>query len=198
MRHFPVGGPDPRVPDPGDKLDVAKDPRRAWDFPETKLKSYSVNGHVFRASSASAAEKLSVLRDCVDTLCTNVVSDYESWIHDDFLVKRVAMFLDIHAYGNYTLNEIPTGTRFDGINKPRGRYITSHGPGIGADSRIRASRRDIFLNLKKTRRDLDLLLVHELAHTLANHVTFREDDHHRDFVKCEKFIKKHWPRRARH
>lgn len=34
------------------------------------------------------------------------------------------------------------------------------------------------------------LLVHELAHTAANHVMYRPSDHHQDFVEAEKLLKK--------
>ena len=195
---FPLGGPDPRRPDPGDALDVAADPRRAWDFPETGLTRYLVNGHAHLARSRSAAKTLSRLRARVVTLCENIATNHAAWNQCSFFTRRVPIFLDIHAFGNFGIHEIPPGTGFDGMNKPRGRYVTSDGPAVGADAKIRASRREIFLNLDKSPRSLDALLVHELAHTLANHVTFREDDHHADFRACEKFIKMHWPKPASH
>lgn len=191
---FPVGGPDPRFPDPGDKLDVAADPRRAWDFPEDDLTRYLVNGRAHLAYSRRGAEVLGRLQDLVAALCRNIAADHRTWSGSPFFAKRVPVFLDIHAFTrNFSLNEIPQGTGFDGMNKPRDRYVTRDCPGIGADGKIRASRRDIFLNLDKSPRQLQLLLVHELAHTLANHVTFREDDHHADFELCEKFLKMYWP-----
>ena len=36
------------------------------------------------------------------------------------------------------------------------------------------------------------LIIHELAHTLANHVRYRPDDHKHDFKKAEKLFKKLW------
>jgi len=95
-----------------------------------------------------------------------------------------------------TLQEIPHDTVFEGINKPKNIVIFS-GDGLRfkKDNDYRAGRRHIMLSLRtKTGRlrpwtKVKKLFLHELAHTLCNHVTYREEGNHEDdFVKAENFL----------
>lgn len=103
---------------------------------------------------------------------------------------------EIRGKSNYLLSEMKKGTGFEGLNKPR-EIILTNKPIIGPDGRKRAQWRDIFLKLDTrnpnlTKQDITLF-VHELAHTGANHVTFRVDDHHQDFKDFENLIYENLP-----
>lgn len=129
----------------------------------------------------------------------------------EHLKNGIYLFIDIHGeinrnncpkifknrqynYGTsskYLLSEIKKCS-FSGLNKPKCRYICNQQSGsalnsvkIGSDGFIRATYRDIFLDLSGDFKDTYELILHELAHTMANHVTFREDDHNGDFEQCQ-------------
>jgi len=93
----------------------------------------------------------------------------------------------------YLLSEIPKSTAFDGLNKPKLRYKDKRLPPVGKDGNGRALYRDIFLNLNKSDDSLRRLVIHELAHSLANHIMYRPNDHHADFKWAERLIEDHWP-----
>jgi hypothetical protein len=101
----------------------------------------------------------------------------------------------------YLISEIPRSAKsgFIGLNIPRMRYRDPREPFVGPDQNIRACYRDVFLNdiivhnSIRSKEDLDelrSLIIHELAHSLACHVTFRDDDHGPDFKKAEKILSK--------
>lgn len=193
------------IEDPGDYFDDIK-----WDF-EEDLPEYTIDNYTYLASNYKNALILHKLRGDINRLCKNLISDFGSY--DDYS-DNVDLFLEIHDeyYYNpdelphnffariknngktsrYLLSEIPHGTPFDGINKPRLRYNQYDLPKIGKDGTGRALYRHIFLNLNKKYDDLIKLLIHELAHTMANHIRWRRDDHGIDFITCENIIKSHW------
>ena len=102
-------------------------------------------------------------------------------------------FLDIHP-DNYYLSEMQLNTDFDGLNKPRNIHLTSKQV-VGKDGKLRAKYRHIFIILRNNTgkfnnfNDTLHLLIHELAHTMCNHVKWRDDDHGADFKNAEKLIK---------
>ena len=87
------------------------------------------------------------------------------------------------------LQEMQLNTNFEGLNKPKKIYMSDRIE-IGKDGKLRAKYRIIFLNLKnKSIKNLKKLLIHEMAHTAANHVKWRDDDHGKDFKTYENIIK---------
>lgn len=129
------------------------------------------------------ADKLHRMRLIIDRLVGDIK---KSGMRSDC----VDVFLDIHT-DNYLLSEIRKDTGFSGLNKPR-EVIKTNLPPVGPDKNLRASWRDVFLTINTktpniTKEELELL-VHEIAHTMANHVTWRDDDHGRDFQECEETI----------
>ena len=62
----------------------------------------------------------------------------------------------------------------------------------------RALYRDIFLDLSTQGHhfgsNLKNLVIHELAHSMANHIQWRPNDHHADFKFAENLIKNYWPK----
>lgn len=181
--------------DHGDLFDSEK-----WDFPEDNIPKYIINGHLYKANNNKNAEKLASIRDSIDVLCSNLKNNkkeiHKSTKNKEYL-RGLDLFLEIHntehLRSRYLLSEIPAGTKFSGINKPKQRYVDYNSPKIGKDGHRRASYRDIFLDLKLSDKKLRELIIHELAHTMCNHVTFRPDDHHADFKWAESIIDRHWP-----
>ena len=209
------------VDDPGDKFDKPpyKVPGMAWDFSEDSLNDYQIGKYNYKAKSYKNAKFLSQLRKKIDTLCENIIDNIDSWINSTNVqsyIDGVFLFLSIHKehyydpnllplqfaeisikgekVSRYLLSEIPKGTPFDGINKPRMRYIDNMVNPIGKDGCSRPMYRHIFLNLDLSDKKIDKLLIHELSHTMANHNQFRNNDHHADFIWCEKLIIKYWPK----
>jgi hypothetical protein len=192
--------------DPGDKYDKMK-----WDFNERK--GYSViyiDGYPYKVLNKGSkkvqeqvAMKLKSLRDFVNKICYNL--NRYRYNYPDYVQDNIDLFLDIHEesefvnnhrcfkkripYGStsfFLLSQIPPNKGFDGMNKPKERYISNE-PYIGPDQNLRANYRDIFLNLNNV--NIKKLLIHELAHTFCNHVQWRPDDHGQDFITAENILK---------
>ena len=90
----------------------------------------------------------------------------------------------------------PTEYKFIGLNKPRNIIDIKKNP-HNTDKTLRASYKVVLLkfrdpkgNITLNKKKLTQLLVHELAHTLANHVIYRYDDHGEDFKIFEKLLMK--------
>ena len=90
--------------------------------------------------------------------------------------------------------EIAPNTGFLGVNFPLGVQNTNL-ESFGKDGNERAIGRTVFLTIDPkyiSDRELEDLIIHELSHTLANHVKYRPDDHGKDFIAAEKLFKKIW------
>ena len=90
--------------------------------------------------------------------------------------------------------EISPNTGFLGVNYPLGVRETDsiH---FGTDGNERAMGRAVFLTVSPEHilnEDLNKLVIHELSHTLANHVKYRPNDHGEDFINAEKLFKRIW------
>jgi hypothetical protein len=176
--------------DPGDKYDKLK-----WDFDEEEgYDIIEIDDYPYRVLSKNSdriknrvANKLHRLRrlnnriaDKIDNYAKGPGVEIYKYIHKDN-----------DGTTNYLLSEMKENTGFQGLNKPKGR-IRSGQEFVGADEDIRATYRHIFLDLdistdRITDEDLELY-VHELAHTGANHVRWRPDDHKADFKSFEKLL----------
>ncbi len=208
------------IDDPGDKYDKPpyKVPGMAWDFSEDSLNVYKIGKYEYKAMNQKNAKLLSSLRKKIDILCENILDDIDSWVNstnNQSYLDGVFLFIGIHKehyydpdtlplyfaeiavkgtkVSRYLLSEIPKGTPFDGISKPRMRYIDNRSSPVGKDGNMRAMYRHIFLNLDISDKKLTKLIIHELAHTMANHVRYRPSDHFSDFIWAEKLITKYWP-----
>lgn len=201
------------INDVGDTLDSEK-----WDFREDNIPVYWIGKYPYKARNKENAMKLANLRNKIDTLCHNIVMNRSEWEESTSnlsYLNGVGVFLGLHMEtiydpsilphpfydialkglptSRYLLSEIPVGTSFDGLNKPKQRYTDKSAPKVGKDGKGRALYRDIFLNLNKTDSALKKLIIHELAHSMANHIAYRPDDHHADFKFAEELIKDYWP-----
>ena len=99
----------------------------------------------------------------------------------------------------HTLGEMPLNDGFDGLNLPKRivKLNPSDGLKFSKDSNIRAGHRHVLLTLRKKTGDIHplakimKLIIHELAHTMCNHVTFRDKGNHlKDFDDNERYLKK--------
>ena len=163
------------------------------------------------------AEELAKLREKINDLSEYLIENQEEWLGQGQLTDGVYIFLDIHSenqhspehipphfqnriYNNgttskYLISEIPKPRKgqdkfpdFLGLSKPKYRYYSSD-THVGPDKNIRAFYRDIFLKPGVKGKELDDLVIHELAHTGCNHCVFRPDDHGQDFQQFEKLLK---------
>jgi hypothetical protein len=191
-----------------------------WDFDQSSLKLYrDSKGYPYLTVNMdpNSIRYLLYLRYKINNLCENILNDpkhletfkaktdkYSIDLVDNF-GYYLDIFLDIHmerdrtkkevpeifneAYrrnrriSKYVISEIPKGTKFNAINKPRERYMDS-------DGERKARYRHILIDLSNN--DVEALLIHELAHSMANHVLWVDDNHHSDFKACEKFIQHYW------
>ena len=90
--------------------------------------------------------------------------------------------------------EISPNTGFLGVNYPLGVRKTNSIK-FGTDGNERAMGRAVFLTVSPehiSNKRLEDLVIHELSHTLANHVKYRPNDHGEDFVNAENLFKKIW------
>jgi len=202
------------VQDDGDKYDSMK-----WDFPEDNNNLIIIGKYPYKTRSKENAEILNVFRKQIDKLCMNIENNRNQWeytTNNQEYLDGVDIFLGLHneyyydpyelpepfhsiamkghKTSRYLLSEIPPKTKFAGLNKPKARYRDLKAPPVGKDSNGRALYRDIFLDLhNNTSNKLKALIIHELAHSMANHIQWRPDDHHADFKFAEDLIKQYWP-----
>ena len=133
---------------------------------------------------------------------------------NNYQKQQLKLMTDIHKPHNNVM-EI-NDRRFSGMNKPyqislKGAndvpYIgpvikpsqfgsLCFGTGMICENKARVAKilgymrpknRKLFFNARTPYNEG--LLVHELAHTAANHVMFRPNDHGRDFVEAERLVK---------
>lgn len=172
--------------------------RDKWDFKETKqiYKTVYIDGYPYKILRSRrvhkqelVAQKLHKLRKLNDQIIKNMDKR-----------KLKSPNIDIYKYihkekngkSNYLLSEMKLNTGFEGMNKPRSIVFTNK-PHVGPDGKRRAEWRDVFLKLDTrtpdiTQHELELF-IHELAHTGANHIRWRDDDHGEDFTSFENLLK---------
>jgi hypothetical protein len=176
--------------DNGDKRDSLK-----WDFDEKRGYTtiviasypYKVLSKHNKKTQNLVARKLHKLRLLNDKI-NNVIDDYAKG-------PGIEIYKYIHkdneGTSNYLLSEMKPSTGFSGLNKPKQRTLTNQ-EFVGADENIRARSRDIFLTIDTTTPEITedelALYIHELAHTGANHVQWRPDDHKEDFKSFEELL----------
>jgi len=109
------------------------------------------------------------------------------------LKEMSIVFLSIHP-DYYFLQEMQTGTGFEGMNKPKNVHRNLYLPSVGRDKKLKAEYRIVFLNVikpdgkVKSFNELIPLIIHEIAHTGCNHVTWKDDNHGPDFQLFETYL----------
>lgn len=168
-----------------------------WDFDENiNYVNINVNGNNFKVLQVyknynEAAKLLNLIHNIIITICLYLQVNIYKYTKEEQIAIRC--FLDIHP-NNYLLSEMQLGTDFNGINKPRNVHNNSNKHALGKDKKKRAEYRHVFLTLRKHNgsfKSFDSimrLVIHEIAHTMCNHVTWRDDDHNKDFQHYEKLL----------
>ena len=171
--------------------------KEIWDFDENinyiTVNIEGINYNVINKFSNYyiAAKILHRINIVIYNICLYFISNYYSYNKRDQIL--IDCFCDIHL-NNHILSEMQLGTQFYGLNKPRNLY-KSDKPPIGPDGSYRASYRNIFLTLRKKNGTFNnwnkiiKLVIHEITHTMCNHIRWRDDDHGRDFKHAKKIIK---------
>jgi len=167
-----------------------------WDFDEKiNYKVVNLNNNNYKVLNIykdyyDSALLLDKIRNFID-----IISEYlhvNKYRYKLLEQKHIYCFLLIHP-NNYLLSEMQLNTEFDGLNKPKKLYKSN--TKLGPDNYLRASYRDVFLRLRKDNGEfkninsIRNLVIHEIAHTMCNHVTWRDDNHHWDFEMCENILK---------
>ena len=174
--------------------------RHIWEFDEQiDYINYKLDNKNYKVlkkynNYSEAANYLHNIRKIIDIisliLYISLKYNYSNYNKDD--IEAFNVFLSIHPH-NYLLSEMKDNTGFNGMNKPRNIYYSNNYP-VGKDSNKRAKYRDIFLTLRKNNgsfknfNTIMKLVLHEIAHTMCNHVLFRYDDHGDDFKKYEQVL----------
>ena len=167
-----------------------------WDFDEKiNYKVVYLNNHEYKVLNIyDNYNESAILLDNIRNFI-NIISKYlyvNKCIYIELVQKHIDCFLLIHP-NNYLLSEMQLNTQFDGLNKPKDLYYSD--TKLGPDNYLRARYRDIFLKLRKDNgtfknfNDIINLVIHEIAHTMCNHVTWRDDNHYNDFKICENILK---------
>lgn len=158
--------------------------REIWDFDENK--NYILKDG-YKVIKRIDSEKAALLLKKLDLLIKITFSILPSSEYTNLLMTTPYKLQEMQLEKDQGLYI------FDGLNKPKCVRLTDL-PKIGEDGSLRAKRRVIFLNLRKENgklkniKELIPLLAHELAHTMMNHVKWRNDDHGKNFKQQEKLI----------
>ena len=133
---------------------------------------------------------LNEIRTIILKICQYL--EVNKYSYSEIEQQRINCFLLIHPY-NYLLSEMQIDTQFDGLNKPKNLYKSNNK--LGEDKYLRASYRDVFLRLRnnngqfRSNQSIIDLVIHEITHTMCNHVTWRDDNHGKDFTDSENLLK---------
>ena len=167
-----------------------------WDFDEnTNYTTVNIQGKNYKVINKfpdyySAALILNNIHNIIIQICIYFKINYYKYSKNDQII--IDCFNDIHP-NNYLLSEMQLDTNFYGLNKPKNLY-NSNKPPIGKDKKLRAGYRHVFITLRNAhgkfndKEKIMKLVIHEISHTMCNHVTWRDDDHGKDFKHAEKLI----------
>lgn len=92
--------------------------------------------------------------------------------------------------GFYGMNK-PYRIKYESNSTPLGPKMKRGDPAItDVAKKLRAESRVIYLLVRnKSKSFIRDLVIHELAHTVANHVIYRASDHGEDFERAEEIVK---------
>lgn len=170
-----------------------------WDFDEDdnfEEVTSTVNNRIYKVISRGTktdkqkvANTLANIDNIIEALRTYLKRTEHMWASQSY-AEGLYIYINTPIY----LQEMPQGTIFEGLNKPR--EITTHKNAVsfGKDKKLRARYRRLFLTIRQPngkfvdKKHLLSLVAHELAHTMANHVQWRDDDHKEDFQLFEQII----------
>jgi len=164
-----------------------------WDLDETRGMTVR-DGYYVRDTrrAARAAAVLNAVHDYIYAIKVNVAMGKR-------VPRAVRPGATVFVVTPCTVQEMPVNRSFEGLNKPKEIVAAASVPAkyrggtFPQDNALRATRRHVLLTLfdssGKVKADLKELVDHELAHTMANHVSYREEGNHlADFHRYMRFI----------
>ena len=169
-----------------------------WDFDENKnYVSISINGKNYKVLNLPDAYQAATLMYEIDLFIHKKISNLRSILHRFNLPLRNNM--ELLSSTPFSVQEMQVSSKncpvyFEGLNKPKNVRRLKKVAIIGKDENLRAERRTIFFKIRnrngklKSLKQLESLIIHEIAHTACNHVRWRDDDHGADFKLCEHVI----------
>ena len=171
--------------------------RKEWDIPEKGIRLSSSFGQ-----NTEEVRYLKYVQLYISYLCRGLISEKRS--------MNPALYPSVDLICNTPIDLMELGTDarskvFEGINKPKsivkvnvqkisGTILGDFDP-ERLDKGYRARHRLIILKLREGRRlrkwkDVKRLLLHELSHTMCNHLMYYNDRNHlKDFDVCENLLK---------
>lgn len=174
--------------------------REVWDIDETNgmKKLAGKSGNVYLIRETKNKYKVLEIIDKIYYYIKILKQELaKSWDNQtlDFSCQPGTILLIITPC---TIQEMTRNYKFDGLNKPKNIVKLKQFDGLNfkEDSELRAGIRHIMLTICEKGKirpweKIKKLLLHELAHTMCNHVTYREKDNHlEDFHMYEDFLKK--------
>lgn len=184
-------------------IEINEETRHIWDIGKRAKdkKNFTrgfMNGKVFIVRKNNPDRFIKIL---------SLIDTYISYLKK-LLSENMSNFIHHPCYNEivnfvktkHTVQEISEQDTFEGINKPEDIvYCSTRNDGLifQKDNKYRAGRRLIMLrirnkdNSKRSWVNLKKLLLHELAHTMCNHITYREEgNHEEDFYRAEEFLTK--------
>tara|TARA_B100000287_G_scaffold372280_2_gene370818 strand:+ start:611 stop:1114 length:504 start_codon:yes stop_codon:yes gene_type:complete len=162
-----------------------------WDFNEDK-NYIKVNG--YKVLNTATSEKASNLLKRIEKF---IYILFKKLIKHEKITPEIHLLITTPFYLQEMQLEKDQGTiKFLGLNKPK--IVTKTNKiKIGLDGNKRAKYRVIFLTLRddngklKSLNSLKSLIIHELVHTALNHVTWKDDNHKKEFYEFENILKKY-------
>lgn len=171
-----------------------------WDIEENKGFQWKIVNHdrkykVFvNHRSKKNIEKVALLLNYIEQYVEYLkyYLSYNTSPKSNQYIAHQNVFIDTP----HIFQEIGSGTLYEGINKPKNIIHIQHPPKLfSKDNQYRAEYRLIMLSLRtktgnlRTWNKIKRLLLHELAHTMCNHITYREEgNHEKDFDDCESIL----------
>lgn len=175
-------------------IKINVDKRKQWDIPEYNGSMTEIDGYVVCKTNSHYTypliRKIHTYIELIKKRMAEILS--ENPPRDQYYCY--AMILAITPC---SVQEITPNNKFNGLNKPYDivKLDVPDGLKFKQDTSLRAGRRHIMLELvhkngkRKKWGSVKKLLLHEMAHTMCNHVTYREEGNHMDdFDDAEKFL----------
>lgn len=171
--------------------------REIWDLDEnTGFTSHKIQNkrYLLRTDIPNTHQTLMYIY-LIDMYIKNIIHGCERSINLA-IRKNCLSGVTILINTPYTLQEITKNSIFEGMNKPKGVYFKKCDLHTLMDNEYLASSRHIMLKLRNESGKLMSwnymrnLILHELAHTMCNHVIYRDSGNHqkKDFHKYNTFL----------
>lgn len=176
-------------------LDVNERTKSLWDVDEKcefiKIMNYKVSTKIPGSNHYNVA----LLLHKIDLYINEIrLSYYEIMEKKGFISPQCKILYTTIC----NVQELPNKSGFHGLNKPKDVYCYTNPDKLFAlDNDVRAGWRLIMLELRDSNgdfiswNDIHDTLLHELTHTMCNHIRYRDEGNHSsDFKKAEKELRK--------